>query len=92
MSISIEFDTTLCDGLPVHVMGEYSFGHPGQTSGPPEACFPSEPSEFEFEVFWREKKHDKKLYACKRELTDKDEEKIYLEADKYMEDWYDDYD
>ena len=31
------------------VEGTYSPGDPGQTSGPPERCWPPEPSEFEIE-------------------------------------------
>ena len=61
MAREIEFDMRLFSGLPVTIQGGYSFGHPGQVSGPPEACFPPEPSEFEFTVYWRGKPKDKKL-------------------------------
>lgn len=89
MAREIEFDMRLFSGLPVTIQGGYSFGHPGQVSGPPEVCFPPEPSEFEFTVYWRGKPKDKKLYRCNKDLSPADEERVYLEADKAMEgDYY----
>lgn len=86
---NIEVEVTLFDGLPVIAVGDYSFGHPGQVYGPPEACFPPEPSEFDFELFWPGKPGDKRLCKCNRKLTAEDEELIYQAADDYMANWYD---
>ena len=80
--MNLEIHCTLADGLPVIAKGEYHHGCPAQTYGPPEACYPEEPSEFHFELFWPGKPKDKKLYRCQKELTAADEERIYLAADE----------
>lgn len=36
-------------GFEVRFHGTYSPGDPGQTSGPPERCYPPEPEEFDLE-------------------------------------------
>ena len=86
----IRVECTLADGLPVIALGDYIPGSPAQVSGPPEDCYPEEPSEFYFNLFWRGKPRDKKLYRCNRELTTEDEEKIYLAADEQEEMRYED--
>jgi hypothetical protein len=39
-------------GVDLTVTGNYFGGQPGKTSGPPELCYPEEPSDFEIEEIY----------------------------------------
>jgi len=80
----VEVSCTLSDGLPVFVVGHYTFGCSAQLSGPPEVCYPEESSEFEFDIYWPPKRGEKKLYPCRRKLTDEDIKRVHKIADNYV--------